>query len=79
MSMRGVEINSAVDTMATVLEQVMFWFGDFRRHDVPNRSTLGEVLLRIPKKWKPSAKCCLEWSQEASTLGDFWGGDNNFM
>jgi len=74
MSVRGIEINSAADTMAKILKEVMFWFGDFQRHGITNRSTLGEVLLRIPKTWSHSAKCCLEWSQGVSPLGDFGGG-----
>jgi hypothetical protein len=80
MSVRGLEINSAADTMAKILEEVMFCFGDFQRHGIPNRSALGGVLLRVPKTWSHSAKCCLEWSQGVSPLGNFeGGGDYNFM
>jgi len=52
---------------------MMFWYGDFQRHGIPNGSILREVLLGIPKKWSPSVKCCLEWSQGASPLWGFWG------
>jgi hypothetical protein len=68
MSVRGIEINSAANTMAKILEEVMFWFGDFQRHGIPKRSTVGEVLLRIQKKWSHSAKCYLERSKGLSPL-----------
>jgi len=64
--------------MAKMLKQMMFCFGDLQRYGIPNGSTLREVLLGIPKKWSPSAKCCLEWSQGASPLWG-WGCDYNFM